>query len=147
MMERGELVPDALVGELITERMSQRDVERGFILDGYPRTVAQAEALDRILAGRGMELDAVLEIAVDEAALLDRILKRVGEAKRRSEPVRADDHPEVFKRRLANYRAQSAPLIAHYRALGKLRTVDGGRPINNVTQQLLTAIGANGYRQ
>jgi adenylate kinase len=141
IMERGELVPDALISEMIAERIRQKETEGGFILDGYPRTLAQAEALDRALAERGMELDAVLHIAVDEAALLRRILRRAGEAKRRGEAVRTDDDPAVFERRMARYRAETTPLIAHYLKAGKLKTVDGGQPIDRVTEKLLTAIG------
>lgn len=141
IMERGELVPDALISELIAERIKQEEAEGGFILDGYPRTVGQAEALDRALAERGMELDAVLHIAVEEGALLNRILQRAGEAKRRGEAVRTDDDPAVFERRMARYRAETAPLIAHYRKAGKLKTVDGGQSIDRVTENLLAAIG------
>jgi adenylate kinase len=141
IIERGELVPDALVGEMIAERIKQKEAEGGFILDGYPRTLAQAEALERTLAERGMELDAVLHIAVEEGSLLKRILQRAEEAKQRGEAVRMDDDPAVFEKRMARYRAETAPLIAHYREAGKLRTVDGGQPIDRVTEELLTAIG------
>jgi adenylate kinase len=141
IMERGELVPDALISEMIAERIRQKEAEGGFILDGYPRTLAQAEALDRALAERGMELDAVLHIAVEEAALLNRILQRAGEAKRHGEAVRTDDDPAVFERRMARYRTETAPLIAHYHKAGKLKTVDGGQPIEHVTEKLLAAIG------
>jgi adenylate kinase len=143
IMERGELVPDALMSEMIAEHIGQKEAEGGFILDGYPRTVRQAEMLEGMLADRGKELDAALHIAVDEAVLLDRVINRAGEAKRRGEAVRTDDDPEVFKRRMARYRAETAPLLAHYRKLGKLKTVDGGLPIDRVTQQLLQAIGAS----
>jgi adenylate kinase len=141
IMERGELVPDALISELIAERIKQEEAGGGFILDGYPRTLGQAEALDRALAERGIELDAVLHIAVEEGALLNRILQRAGEAKRRGEAVRTDDDPAVFERRMARYRAETAPLIAHYRKAGKLKTVDGGQSIDRVTENLLAAIG------
>lgn len=141
IMERGELVSDALINEMIAERITQKEAESGFILDGYPRTLAQAEALDRALAEGGLELDAVLHIAVDEAALLERILQRAREARRRGEAVRTDDDPAVFERRMARYRAETAPLITHYRKAGKLRTVDGGQPIDRVTETLLAAIG------
>jgi adenylate kinase len=147
VMERGELVPDALMSEMIAERIGQKEAEGGFILDGYPRTVGQAEALERMLADRGKELDAALHLAVDEAVLLERIINRAGEAKRRGEAVRTDDDPEVFKRRMARYRAETAPLLVHYRKLGKLRTVDGDLPIDRVTQQLLEAIGASESRR
>ena len=141
IMERGELVPDALISEVIAERIKQKEAEDGFILDGYPRTLVQAEALDQALAESGVELDAVLHIEVEEAALLKRILQRAEEAKRRGETVRMDDDPAVFERRMARYRAETAPLIAHYRNAGKLKTVDGGRPIDRVTEDLLAAIG------
>jgi adenylate kinase len=147
IMERGELVPDALMSEMIAERIGQKEAEGGFILDGYPRTVGQAEALERMLADRGKELDAALHLAVDEAVLLDRVLNRASEAKRRGEAVRTDDDPEVFKRRMARYRAETAPLLAHYRKLGKLKTVEGDLPIDRVTQQLLEAIGASESRR
>jgi adenylate kinase len=141
IMERGELVPDALISELIAERIKQEEGEGGFILDGYPRTLAQAEALDRVLAERGMELDAVLHLTVEEAALLKRILQRAAEAKCRGETVRTDDDPAVFEMRMARYRAETAPLIAHYRKAGKLKTVDGGQPMDRVTENLLAALG------
>jgi adenylate kinase len=141
IMERGELVPDALISEMIAERIKRKEAEGGFILDGYPRTLAQAEALDWVLAESGMELDAVLHLTVEEAALLKRILQRAGEAKRRGEMVRTDDDPAVFERRMARYRAETAPLIAHYFKAGKLKTVDGGQPIDRVTENLLAALG------
>jgi adenylate kinase len=141
-MERGELVPNDLVSEMIAERIGRKEAEGGFILDGYPRTVPQAEALERTLAEGGKELDAALLIAVEEPVLLDRIIKRASEARRQGEAVRTDDDPEVFKRRMARYRAETAPLLAHYRKLKKLKIVDGDLPIERVTQQLLEAIGA-----
>ena len=126
---------------MIAERIKQKEAESGFILDGYPRTLAQAEALDRALAEGRMELNAVLHIAAEEEALLKRILQRAGEAKRRGEAVRTDDDPAVFERRMARYRTETAPLIAHYRKAGKLKTVDGSQPIDRVTETLLAAIG------
>ena len=100
IMERGELVPDDVVVSVIADRIDHSDAANGFILDGFPRTVAQAEALDQELAARGIQLDAVLELEVDEDALLDRIRGRAEEAASRGEPVRRDDNPEVFKTRL-----------------------------------------------
>ena len=144
MMEHGELVPDALISEMIAERIKQKEAEGGFILDGYPRTLAQAEALDRTLAECGMELDAVLHIGVEETSLLKRILQRAEEAKQRGEAVRMDDDPAVFEKRMARYRAETTPLIAHYRKAGRLKTVDGGQPIDRVTEDLLAAIGKGG---
>ena len=110
IMDRGELVPDDVVVAIIAERIDRPDAKRGFVLDGFPRTVPQAEALERLLAERGLKLDAVIELKVDEGILLRRIEKRVAEMVARGERVRADDNPEVLKGRLAAYRAQTAPL-------------------------------------
>ena len=122
IMDRGELVPDEVVVAIIAERIGQPDAKRGFILDGFPRTVPQAEALDRMLAERGLELDAVIELKVDEDILLKRIEKRVAEMTARGETPRADDNPEVLKGRLEAYRAQTAPLIDYYAGKGMLKT-------------------------
>ena len=111
IMDRGELVPDDVVVAIIADRIDQPDAKRGFVLDGFPRTVPQAEALDRLLAERGLKLDAVIELKVDEGILLRRIEKRVAEMTARGEKVRADDNPEVLKGRLVAYRAQTAPLV------------------------------------
>jgi len=134
IMERGELVPDPVVIAIIAERIQQPDAARGFVLDGFPRTVAQAEALERLLAQRGLKLDAVIELKVDERILLRRIETRVGETKARGEAVRADDDPEVLKQRLSAYRVQTAPLVDHYRAKSVLRSVDGMASIDEVSE-------------
>jgi adenylate kinase len=139
--ERGGLVPDRLVSDMIAERIQRKDAEHGFILDGFPRTVAQAQMLEQALAKQGQELDAVLQIAVTEEALIGRVLRRAREAKERGEVARPDDDPEIFKQRMASYRAETEPVIEHYRKLGKLRTVNGDLPVPAVTQQLLAAIG------
>lgn len=141
IIERGGLVPDRLVSDMIAERIQRKDAERGFILDGFPRTVAQAKMLEQALAKQGQELDAVLQIAVTEEALIGRVLRRAREAKERGEVARPDDDPEIFKQRMASYRAETEPVIEHYRKLGKLRTVNGDLPVPAVTQQLLAAIG------
>ena len=145
IMERGELVPDDVVVAIIADRIAQPDAARGFVLDGFPRTVAQAEALDRMLAEHGLKLDGVIELKVDEAALLARIENRIREMTARGETLRSDDHPEVLKGRLAAYRAQTAPVAGYYDAKGHLRPVDGMAPVEEVTaaiDRLLAPSGA-----
>jgi adenylate kinase len=132
IMERGELVPDDVVVAIIAERIDQPDAKRGFVLDGFPRTVPQAEALDRLLAERGLKLNAVIELKVDEGILLQRIEKRVAEMTGRGEKVRADDNPEVLKGRLGTYRTQTAPLAGYYAGKGALKSVDGMTSIDKV---------------
>ena len=125
-------MPDDTVITIVEERIAQPDASKGFILDGFPRTVAQAEALDRMLAKHGIALDAVIELRVDEAALLKRIENRIAEMQSRGEALRPDDNPDVLHRRLVAYREQTAPLIAYYRRHGILRSVDGMAPIGDV---------------
>jgi adenylate kinase len=142
IMARGELVPDDVVIGIIEERIEQPDAANGFILDGFPRTVAQAEALDRLLAKKGLKLDAAVELEVDDAILLQRIEKRVAEMQARGEPVRADDNAESLKKRLDAYHAQTAPLSHYYRRKGLLKVTDGMAAIDAVTEaigKLLTA--------
>jgi adenylate kinase len=141
IMARGELVPDPVVIALIAERIGRPDAAAGFVLDGFPRTVAQAEALQRLLLTRGLQLDAVIELKVDEAILLRRIERRIADMKARGEPVRNDDTPEVLKQRLAAYRQQTAPLVEHYRRKGLLRTLDGMRPIEEVAEAIDRLLG------
>lgn len=133
IMARGELVPDPVVIAIIADRIKEPDAAKGFILDGFPRTVAQAEALERLLEQRGLKLDAVVEIKVDESILIKRIETRIGQMQARGEQVRADDKPEVLKQRLVAYRDQTAPLIDYYGGKGRLRTVDGMPKIDEVT--------------
>ena len=142
IMAGGGLVPDEIVIGIISDRLDQADAANGFILDGFPRTVAQAEALDQELAKRGIKLDAVLDLEVDEDALLDRIRGRAEEAANRGEPVRRDDNPEVFKTRLDVYREQTAPVTEYYRSRGLLNIVDGLQPIDVVTEELTAALAA-----
>ena len=133
IMERGELCPDDVVVAIIGERIDQPDAKNGFILDGFPRTVLQAEALERLLREKRLELDGVVELRVDEGALVRRIESRIKQTLARGEPLRKDDDPEVLKTRLDAYRRQTAPLIEYYRDKGLLRAVDGMAPIDEVT--------------
>ena len=133
IMDRGELVPDEVVVAIIADRIDQPDAKRGFVLDGFPRTVPQAQALDRLLAERGLALDGVIELKVDEGILIKRIETRVAEMSARGERLRADDNPDVLRGRLVAYRAQTAPLADYYARKGMLKSVDGMAPIDTVT--------------
>lgn len=136
VMEAGELVSDAIVNAIVAERIDQPDCASGFILDGYPRTLAQADAVGEMLFERGLQLDAVIELVVDDKALVGRIVKRAEEAKAAGQPVRKDDNPEVFEERLREYYKKTAPLIGYYYAKGMLKGVDGMASIDEVTEQI-----------
>lgn len=136
IMEAGQLVPDEVVVAIIADRIGQPDARNGFVLDGFPRTVPQAEALDKLLSERGMKLDAVIELKVDEGILVKRIENRVAEMTARGEKVRSDDNPEVLKGRLAAYRAQTAPLADYYAKKRMLKAVDGMAAVDDVTKAL-----------
>lgn len=138
IMARGELVPNEVVVGIISERIEEPDVAKGYILDGFPRNVAQAEALDAMLAGKGMELDGVVELGVDDDILLARIETRAAET---AGGPRADDNAEALAKRLKVYHEQTAPLIAYYKARGKLLTVDGMKDMDEVTRQIEAALG------
>jgi len=145
IMASGALVPDEIVIGIISDRLDQPDMKNGFILDGFPRTVPQAAALDELLKRKHIKLDAVVELRVNESALLNRVETRVAEMQARGEEVRIDDTPEVLSKRLANYRAQTEPLIHYYSERRKLLTVDGMMTIEHVTREInriLAAIGA-----
>jgi adenylate kinase len=163
IMERGALVPDDLIISMIDQRIAEPDCRNGFILDGFPRTVAQAEALDRMLAQRGMKLDAVVEMQVDEQALTERITGRFSCAKcgagyhdtfkQTKKPGvcdvcgsteftrRKDDNAETVTARMAAYRSQTAPLLPYYGARGVLRKVDGMASMDEVYRQLKAVLG------
>ncbi len=132
IMDAGQLMPDELMVRMIAERIEEPDCAKGFILDGFPRTVPQAEALDAMLAEKGLPLHAVIEIQVDEAALVARIETRISE----SQTARSDDTVDTLKRRLDVYRAQTAPILPYYRERGQLRAVDGMSSIDEVSQQI-----------
>jgi len=146
LMERGALVPDDIVVGIVAERIDQPDARNGFILDGFPRTVAQADALDRMLAKRGQRLDAVVQLEVDPDILIRRIESRIDEMKRRGEPLRADDNAEVLKQRLTAYHAQTAPLVVYYRDKGSLRAVDGMASIGDVEAAIGRALADAAFR-
>jgi adenylate kinase len=132
VIARGELVPDDVVVAIVADRIAEPDARNGFILDGFPRTVPQAEALDRMLSQKGLALDAVIELKVDESVLLGRIENRVAKAVARGEPLRPDDNAESLKKRLDAYRALTAPLTEYYACKGMLKTVDGMASIEDV---------------
>lgn len=133
IMARGELVPDEVVISIIEDRIAEPDAQRGFILDGFPRTVGQAEALEKLLASKGLRLDAVVELKVDDGILLQRIERRIAEMQARGEAVRADDNAESLKKRLTAYHELTAPLSAYYRSKGLHKATDGMAPIDDVT--------------
>jgi adenylate kinase len=142
IMESGGLVSDDIVVGIISARIDEPDCAKGFILDGFPRTVAQAKALDAMLKQKGMNLDAVIELVVDEKALVARMENRVKETLAAGGTVRADDNPEAFAKRLASYREQTAPVSDYYRSVGELRALDGMASIDEVTAQINKALGA-----
>lgn len=139
----GNLVPDDLVVGIVEERIAQPDARKGFVLDGFPRTLPQALALDRMLRAKGLALDAVLELRVDEAALMKRIESRVAEMRARGEALRDDDNADVLRTRLKTYRELTAPLIAHYRQQGILRTINGMASIEEVAAEIGQALASN----
>lgn len=142
IMAAGALVPDQVVLDIIAVRIDEADARAGFIMDGFPRTIPQAEGLDALLASRKLSLDKVLELRVDERTLIDRITTRAKEAAARGEPVRKDDNPETLSRRLQAYATETAPLVEHFAGKGLLQTIDGLQPIEAVEAQLARAIGA-----
>jgi adenylate kinase len=144
IMASGGLVPDEIVIGIISDRLDQADATNGFILDGFPRTVPQAEALDRLLQSKNLALDAVIELRVDESALLRRVENRVAEMAARGEQVRSDDTPEVLSKRMASYRALTEPLIQYYLERGKLLTVDGMMAIEDVTRDIRRVLRRSG---
>jgi adenylate kinase len=141
IMAEGGLAPDDLVIAAVIQRISQSDAKRGFVLDGFPRTIAQAAAFDELLDKEGLGLDHVIELRADENVLLDRIETRAREARDRGEQVRADDNHEALKVRLDAYNEQTAPLVDYYRGKAVLRSVDGLQGIDAVTRDVFNAIG------
>ena len=141
VMDAGGLVSDEIVVGIISDRIEEADAAKGFILDGFPRTVAQAQALDALLAKKHMNLDAIIELKVDENALMSRIENRARETVAAGGTVRADDNPDAFRVRIDAYRVQTAPVSAYYASRGTLKTVDGMASINAVTQAIDVILG------
>lgn len=142
IMASGALVPDEVVVGIIADRIEEPDAKKGFILDGFPRTVPQAEALDELLKRKHLKLDAVVELRVNESALLERVETRVAQMRERGEEVRIDDTPEVLSKRLASYRAQTEPLVHYYSEKRKLITIDGMMTIEQVTGAINRVLAA-----
>ena len=138
IMDAGDLVPDAVMVAMIAERIEQPDCAKGFILDGFPRTVAQAEALDVMLAEKTLRIDYVIELAVDETILFERIRTRIAETP--NSERRSDDNEETLKNRLGVYHAQTAPILPYYQSKGALKSVDGMASIDAVSAQLETIL-------
>ena len=141
IMAAGGLVPDEVVIGIIAERISEKDCARGFILDGFPRTLPQASALDQLLKSKGLKLNGVIELKVDDSILTSRIEKRAQETIAAGGTVRADDNAEALKTRLMAYYRETAPLTGYYYAHGILKTVDGMAPIADVTRQIDDVLG------
>jgi adenylate kinase len=140
VMDAGQLVADDIMVGIIADRIEEADAQRGFILDGFPRTVAQADALEAMLKNKGLKLDAVVELVVDQAALVGRIVNRAKETAARGEPVRRDDDPEVFKTRLEAYNRDTAVVSPYYAQRGQLTRIDGMAPIDRVALAMDTAL-------
>jgi adenylate kinase len=136
VMDAGQLVSDDIIVRMISERVEEPDCAKGFILDGFPRNVAQADALDQMLAKKGLQIDHVIEFRVDEERMIDRILKRA------AEEGRSDDNEDTLRKRMDVYRDQTAPIIPHYREKGALKTVDGMKPMDDVTADLEKILAA-----
>lgn len=141
IMDRGDLVSDAIVIALIEEQLDLQKSAPGFIFDGFPRTVAQAEALDKALSERDMKVDCVIRLCVDDSALVERITKRF------TEEGRKDDNPESFKIRLKNYNMQTAPLLPYYAGQGKLSEIDGMASMDKVSASVSDVLKVGGHGQ
>jgi adenylate kinase len=146
-MEKGGLVPDRLVLQIVTKRIADPDCSNGFILDGVPRTLGQAKALDRILRGTKRKIDAVVVLEADEAELLKRVEKRAADARASGEPVRSDDDPEVFKHRLAAYQRETAPVLPYYDRQRKVLRINAMSSASDVSARIVDALLAMAQRR
>ncbi len=146
VMDAGELVSDEIVNAIVAERIGQEDCAGGFILDGYPRTLPQADAVEKMLKDRGQKLDVVIELVVDDKALVGRIAKRAEETRAAGKPVRKDDDPAVFPERLREYYKKTAPLTGYYYAKGLLIGVDGMASIDEVTEEIESVLKKAGTK-
>jgi len=144
VMDAGQLVSDEIVNQIVSERIDEADCANGFILDGFPRTVPQAQALNEMLADKGLGLDAVIELKVDEAALMQRIDRRVAETIAAGGVVRADDNAAALSKRLDEYRLKTAPLSSYYAETGQLQVIDGMADMDAVTQQIEQLVAPSG---
>lgn len=140
VMDAGGFVSDDIVVECVRQRLSEKDAELGFVLDGFPRTISQATALDALLEEKGAPIDAVLELTVDEDRLMARIEKRASDAVAKGEKPRSDDNAETVANRLAEYRVGTAPVADHYRELGKLFAVNGMEDVETVAANIRSAL-------
>jgi len=143
VMDEGQYVSDDIVNQIVAERIDREDCRRGFILDGYPRTRPQAEALQEMLLARGTRLDAVIELCVDEALLLVRIEKRAREAIAAGGTVRSDDNADIFRQRLIEYNEKTAPLVHFYAETGQLKQVDGMKDVASVAAEIDRILSQN----
>ncbi len=135
IMDRGDLVSDTIVNGIVSERLDAEDCKPGFILDGFPRTTPQAQALDDMLADKGIALDAVIELTADADELVRRVIQRSRDS------GRTDDNPEVIRKRLDVYKESTAPLVDFYSSRGLVKTVDGMAPVDEVTASIKSALG------
>ena len=146
IMDRGDLVTDAVVVQIVSDRIDEPDCAKGFILDGFPRTTAQADALGDLLSSKGLQLDCVIQLEVNEDILVERVENRAREAEAAGQAVRADDNAEAMRKRLSVYREQTAPLIDYYANQGLLKPIDGMGSIDQVSAEIdgvLKAVSAN----
>ncbi len=147
LMAKGGLVPDRLILQIVTSRVGEPDCTAGFVLDGVPRTVGQAKALDRMLRGKKRKIDAVVVLDADEAELIKRVEKRSAEARAKGEPVRSDDNVDVFRRRLVAYKKETAPVLPYYTRQKKVVRIDAMNPADEVSASIVEALSAISERR